>query len=380
MRVLHLTRDFPPRHRGGISTAVAGLAHAQVRAGYDVAVLSFDDWRPRAGATSAAAPGAEMQDGIAVLRLTSAAQLEAARVSAHRHRPTLLHVHHGMLWEFAAALRAELGVPAVKSVHVVQRLVNELRGTHERTLSLAGQQAALDAADRVIVPSRAAAAALSSPALAPRLRVVGHGIDDSPAARAAAAHHVATPGHGPLLAVGRFDDVKGTPELFGAVQTVLARLPDATCVIAGGVPANQRAEARWLRQWRAQAPAPLQARVHHVGWLDAAALSACYRDAAALIVPSRHETFGLVALEAMLHGVPVAATDAGGLAELMVHGDTGLLSPPRDAALLAEHAITLLTDAPLAARLARNAAALVRANHLWDHVLPRMQAVYAELG
>lgn len=379
MRVLHLTRDFPPRHRGGISTAVAGLAHAQARAGCDVAVLSFDDWRPRAGGASPATPEAGMENGIATLRITSTQQLDAVRAFAYRFRPTLLHVHHGMLWEFAAALRAELGVPAVKSVHVVQRLVNALRGTQERTLSLAGQEAALAGADRVIVPSRAAAAAICSPALAPRVRVVGHGIDDSPAARAAAAHHVASPAHGPLLAVGRFDDVKGTPELFAAVQTVLARLPDATCIIAGGVPGSQRAEARWLRQWRAQASAPLQARVHHVGWLDAAALAACYRDAAALIVPSRYETFGLVALEAMLHGVPVAATDAGGLAELIVHGDTGLLSPPCDAALLAEHAITLLTDAELAARLARNAAALVRASRLWDHVLPRAQAVYAEL-
>lgn len=381
MNVLHLTRDFPPRHCGGISSAVGGLARAQVRAGLGVAVASFDAWRPRAGSAASAPAQVETCDGIAVLRISSPTQLDAVHAFACSQRPALLHVHHGMLWELAAALRAELGVRAVKSVHVVQHHMNALRGTRERTLSLTGQAAALAAADRVIVPSRAAADALiaPSPALARRLRVVPHGIHDSGAARAAANRHAEAPASGPLLAASRFADVKGTPELFAVMRAVLARLPDTACAVAGGVPANRRAEARWLRRWRAETPEALQARVRFTGWLDAIALAGWYRDAAALIVPSRCETFGLVALEAMLHGLPVAAAAAGGLAEVIVHGETGLLSPPGDPATLTEHAVALLTDPELAGRLGRGAATAVRETRLWEHVLPRLLAVYDEV-
>jgi len=393
-RVLHITRDFPPRHCGGISTAVGALARAQVAAGLGVGVVSFDGWRPRAADVADRSAGVEMRDGATVLRVAHAAQLDAARHFAHVQRPSLLHVHHGMLWEFAAALRSQLGVAAVKTVHVVQRRINQLRGTRERTQSLAGQEAALAGADRVIVPSRAAAAALldqadslpggvdrpdSAAALAARMRVVGHGIADSDPARAAAARHRAMPAAGPLLAAGRFADVKGTPELFEVMRAVLARVPTTLFVVAGGIPANRRAEARWRQRWCEAASASEQRRVRWTGWLEPDALAACYAEAAALIVPSRHETFGLVALEAMLHGLPVVATAAGGLAELIVHGETGLLSATGDTAALAEHAVALIGDPALARRLSENAAAAARDTHSWQQVLPRLLEVYAEV-
>jgi glycogen(starch) synthase len=343
--------------------------------------VSFDAWGPCAGTAATAPATADTSDGIAVLRLQSTQQLAAARAFASAHHPALLHVHDGMLWSFSATLRSELAIPAVQSVHVVQRYTNELRGTRERTLSLVGEEAALAAADRVIAPSRSAADVLlaSDPGLAPRLRVVGHGIDDSPAARAAAAHHAADAAHGPLLAVGRFGDIKGTPELFDVMRAVLTRLPGVAVTIAGGVPANRRAETRWRRRWQTHTLEPLQSRARFTGWLDGEALAAHYHDAAALVVPSRYETFGLVALEAMLHGVPIASTAAGGLAELIVHGETGLLSAPRDPDALAEHAIALLSEPDLARRLGQHAAAAVRSRHLWEQALPRLLAVYTEL-
>jgi glycosyltransferase involved in cell wall biosynthesis len=209
--------------------------------------------------------------------------------------------------------------------------------------------------------------------------MVGHGNYATAAARAAAALHARTPAHGALLAVGRFADAKGTPELFEALRRVLAGLPNAAAIVAGGVPANRRAAARWIRRWRGETSHSAAARVRFTGWLDPVGLSAAYRDAAALVTASRYESFGLVALEAMLHGLPVAATAAGGVAELIVHGETGLLSPPGDAGALAEHALALLGDPALARRLGRDAAHAVRSARLWTHALPPLLAVYAEL-
>jgi glycogen(starch) synthase len=381
MRVLHITRDFPPQHCGGISTAVGGLARAQARAGLAVAVVSFDGWRPHL-ARAAAAPTVETVGGIAVLRLSSRDHLNAARDFARAQRCAVLHVHHGMLWEFAAALRAERRVPTIKSVHVVQRQMNALRGTDERTRSLMGQEAALADADRVVAPSRAAAAHLlaAHPQLAARLRVVAHGIDDTAAARAAASRRADAPTRGPLLAVGRFAELKGTAELYDVLRLVLARVGTATATVAGGVPANRRAEKRWLARWCRDASPELQRRVQFTGWLSSAELDKRYGTAGALLSASRYETFGLVALEAMLHGLPVAATAVGGVAELIRDGETGLLAPTGDTQALAAHASALLTDVELARRIGRNAAAAVRRTYLWQQVLPSMLAVYAEVA
>ena len=61
----------------------------------------------------------------------------------------------------------------------------------------------------------------------------------------------------------------------------------------------------------------------------------CYPMLDLLVMPSRKETFGLVLIEAMAFGLPVVATDAGGVPEIVVDGDTGLLVPPEDAEVLA---------------------------------------------
>ena len=381
MRVLHLTRDLPPRVFGGLSTAVGGLVNASARHGLTVSALSFDAWRPtRAGAP---APPCEpsSENGVEVLRLTHLDHLGAARAFARAMRPDLLHVHHGMLWPLAASLREDLGVPAVKTVHVVQREMNALRGTSEHTRSLAGQEAALAAADRIIVPSRAAATALApyGETVAARVRLAPHGIDDSPAARASVAARTRPLDYAPILAVGRFDDVKGTPLLFGVLLRALSNIRNATAVVAGGVPANLRAELQWRRRWELEAPATLRERVRFTGWIGPDALAAEYAAALLLVVPSRFETFGLTALEAMLFGVPVVTMPAGGVPEIVEHDVTGLVSPDADVELLSGYTVTLMRDPMRALQLGRQGAAAVRRHHLWEHALPRILAVYDEL-
>lgn len=62
------------------------------------------------------------------------------------------------------------------------------------------------------------------------------------------------------------------------------------------------------------------------------------------LLPSSLESFGLAALEAMAYGLPVVATEAGGIPELVLHGETGFLAPVGDVEKMAEYAIDLLTD------------------------------------
>ena len=97
MRVLHVTRDFPPRRNGGLSTAVAGLVGATP---CPTAVLSFDAWRPRGKSKPT------LRDTEHVARLASPRDLPKARRFAETFAPTHVHVHHAMLFPFAASLGA----------------------------------------------------------------------------------------------------------------------------------------------------------------------------------------------------------------------------------------------------------------------------------
>lgn len=390
--VLHLTRDFPPRSAGGISTAVGGLVRTSLRAGMDCAVLSFDGWRPRARAqpnaptptpTREPARGDSSEDGLnaRVLRVSTPAQLDAARAFARDVGPSVLHVHHDMLWPLAAELRAALGVRAAVTVHVLQAEQSRLRGLGEATLSERAQAQALAEADAVLAPSRAVADALRTmavPALDQRLLVTPLGIADADADSAAPPDAPARTAHEVLYA-GRFADINGMAEVVAAIPRIAARVPAARFVLAGGLPENAKAEARWRRRFATQLPSALRERVSLPGWLPAAALRERYDRAAVLLAPSWFETFGLVVAEAMARGVPIAATSAGALGEHLVHERSALLSAPRDVDGLVENACRLLADRALAARLGRAAAEAARV-FSWRARLPALLRVYQRLG
>src|SRR2546421_5438680 len=85
-----------------------------------------------------------------------------------------------------------------------------------------------------------------------------------------------------------------------------------------------------------------------------------YDSADVLVVPSWYEPFGMVILEGMLYGLPIAAADVGGPSEILEDGRTGLLFPPRDADGLASALIALLSDPKLCLTLGQAGAREVR--------------------
>jgi glycosyltransferase involved in cell wall biosynthesis len=79
------------------------------------------------------------------------------------------------------------------------------------------------------------------------------------------------------------------------------------------------------------------------------------RGADLFLLPSESESFGLAALEAMSCGVPVIASRVGGVPEVVIDGETGLLAAVGDVSAMAAHVVRLLADAPLRARLGQAA-------------------------
>jgi D-inositol-3-phosphate glycosyltransferase len=110
---------------------------------------------------------------------------------------------------------------------------------------------------------------------------------------------------------------------------------------------------------------------HHV-------LSTYYRAADVCLVPSRSESFGLVALEAAACGTPVVASDVGGLRTLVEHGRTGFRVGGRDSSDFAEATARILDDPILASRLSANAASGADA-YTWTAMAARLRRVYDDL-
>jgi glycosyltransferase involved in cell wall biosynthesis len=138
-----------------------------------------------------------------------------------------------------------------------------------------------------------------------------------------------------LVCAARLEPEKDIDILITAMKQVVAVHPDAVCIIAGGGS---------LRD-------VLEAQVRSAGLSNSVRLLGHRRDVIALmraadvfVLPSRAEPFGLVLLEAMGLACPVIATNAGGPAEIVVDGETGLLVPPRDPQVLAEKIKQLLDN------------------------------------
>jgi glycosyltransferase involved in cell wall biosynthesis len=131
--------------------------------------------------------------------------------------------------------------------------------------------------------------------------------------------------------------------------------------------------------------------VRFLGPVPDAALPGLYGGAAVLALPSVERTcygrdvpvselLGLVALEAMACGTPVVASRIGGLAEVVVDGETGFLVPPGDTEALGECLARLVADRRLAARLGANARDLVVQRFTWRACAERCLAAYQTLA
>jgi glycosyltransferase involved in cell wall biosynthesis len=164
---------------------------------------------------------------------------------------------------------------------------------------------------------------------------------------------------GPLRVgfAGQWIARKGVGELLEAWNVVRSALPGCELYIAGGISlwktvsdvtgANECAACvREMEQ---------QGLVHSVGALTRSAMPGFWNSVDVAVVPSLYEPFGLVALEALACGVPVVATATGGLKEIVVDGECGLLVPPGDIDALARALCSLLTDESLRLRLSAGA-------------------------
>ncbi len=174
-----------------------------------------------------------------------------------------------------------------------------------------------------------------------------------------------------LLFVGASEPRKNLPGLVEALGLLRAGGLEIGLVVAGR-PGDDEAGVREAVERRGLAP-----HVRFAGYLPDPDVRALYRLAAALVLPSFSEGFGLPVVEAMASGTPVVCSAAGALPEIA--GDAALYFEPRDPRDIAGRAAAVLDDAALRARLVERGLARSRGFD-WDRTAAGTLAFYEEVA
>lgn len=393
LHVALFSQEYPPGVVGGIARFTREAAVGLAELGHDVHVLTRGTARPTV----------DLEDGVWVHRLPPEPQrapaepevpqpiwdysatlaAELRRIDAHRR----LDLVELPLWDSeGVAVIRDGTIPTVVSLHTPLPTALALnphwaadaahREGHIRPL-LALERFCLDRCDFIRANSRAVVDEIERGHFIrldrARLATVPHGVGAAlPAPGAMSAR-----GGVEVLFVGRLERRKGVDVLLEAMVPLLRELPGLRLALVGDdmLPGPDGRSYRVAFE-AAHRGLVRAGRVRFAGAVAEPALEAAYAGCDLVVVPSRYESFGLVLLEAMRHGKPCVASDVGGMPEVVVAEETGLLVPPGDAGALAAAIRRLADDPALRERLGRRAAEVYAATFTRAAMARRAVAVY----
>lgn len=375
LRVSVVTETFPPEVNG-VATTVERLVRGLQLRDHDVQVV-----RPRQAADAYDRDGSRLgleqvlTRGLPIprypqLRVGLPAQ-RALQALWMRRRPDIVHIAtEGPLGWSALRTARKLQLPVSTDFRTNFDAYSEHYGVGWLRRSV---QAYLrrfhNLADCTLVPTEGLRQQLRAAGFE-RLIVVQRGVDVdrfTPALRNPALRAVwgVQPGERVLLYVGRLAPEKNLELLAAAYDAMQAVQPGWRLVVVGDGP--QRA---WLAQRCPQAVL--------LGALTGEALAQAYANGDLLAFPSLTETFGNVTLEALASGLPVLAFDYAAAAEVVRHGDSGLLAPVGDTQAYLQLARTVAGDEALLQRL--RAGAVHAVQHLgWGRIVEQVESIWLRL-
>jgi glycosyltransferase involved in cell wall biosynthesis len=361
----------------GVAASVRTLARTLSAQGHAVAVYTV-----RAGSCS---PVVETESFPIVRRpawrlplndaFSVAAPVDrAAPRLVERFQPDVIHCHSpfGVGWQ---GLRAGLarGIPVLGTHHTLYAQYVECyspfgrRSTRQISAMFRRYVAAYyNRCDLVTCASRFLALDLMSGGMARPMRVVPNAIDI--ARFAVPARSVTTTRGSRLLVCGRLAPEKNLFRLLDLLEPALRRCPTLTLRVVGDGPL--RRELTRVVHQRA-----LHTQVVFTGWLDGDALVAQVEASDVTVSASLTENQPLALLESMAVGVPVVALAAGGVGEIVRHGETGYtVDPQAEAGVFAEYVERLLADAELRATMGARARLLAERHSAAAHTAQTLAA------
>ncbi|QTJ69112.1 glycosyltransferase family 4 protein [Rhodococcus sp. ZPP] len=391
MKILIVSWEYPPVVVGGLGRHVHHLATALAAAGHEVVVLSR---RPSGTDASTHPAVTHIEEGVLVVAvaedpphfvfgedmlawtLAMGHAMVRAGVALHKPgvgegwQPDVVHAHDWLVAHPAIALAEFYDVPLVSTLHATEagRHSGWVSGRINRQVHSVEWWLANDS-DALITCSASMqdeVTTLYGPQLPP-ITVIRNGIDVT-----TWNFRRRAPRSGPpkLLFVGRLEYEKGVQDAIAALPRIRRSHPGTTLSIAG-----EGTQFTWLYQ---------QARTHRVaravnflGNLDHSELLSWLHGADAIVLPSRYEPFGIIALEAAASGTPLVTSTAGGLGEAVVDGVTGMSFLPGDVTGLTSAVREVLDDPAAAQQRAVAARDRLTADFDWHTVAEDTAHVYA---
>jgi len=377
---------------GGMNVYVRELAAALARAGVrcDVYTRSWSEQQ---------APIVEVEPGLVVHHVPAGPLDRVPKEALHGlvpefteavlqrmaagHHPDAIHANYWLSGIAGHTIKHALDLPLVSTFHTLDRVKAEVDLSDDGEHRSEAEADIIGCSDAILASCDDEVAQLVRlyDADASRIEIVAPGVDHAffaPGQRRQARRAVGLPEAGRmLLFVGRIQPLKGLEVAVRALAELADRVPDAFLVVVGG-PSGPSGEVEVDRMKALVEHLGLAGRVRFIPPQPHELLSTFYRAADVCVVPSRSESFGLVALEAAACGIAVVASDVGGLTSLVDDGRTGFLVAERDHHAFAEAIAAVLTDPVLAAELGRRAAARAL-EYTWSIAAGRLRRLYGDL-
>jgi D-inositol-3-phosphate glycosyltransferase len=374
---------------GGMNVYVRELSAALARGGVECDVYTRA-WAPGLPATVSVEPGFRVHHVIAgplapvpkeaLPELTDEfADAVLARLGRNPERPAAIHANYWLSGVAGHRIKHELDLPLVSTFHTLARVKADDAEPQAREQA---ESAVMGCSDAVLASCTVEAHQIADlyGIDDDRIHIVPPGVEHAffaPGYRPQARRALGLPAERPmLLFVGRIQPLKGADVAVRALAA-MAQDTDAFLVVVGG-PSGPEGEAEEERVHHLVADLDLKDRVFFRPPQPHELLSTFYRAADVCLVPSRSESFGLVALEAAACGTPVVAAAVGGLRTLVDHGRTGFLVEHRQPELFAAYAREIVGNPMLAAGFSANAAERAR-GYTWTRAASRLRDLYTDL-
>ncbi len=376
MKILMLTWEYPPRIVGGIARVVHDLSKRLIKDGHEVTVVTYRD--------SADVPEYENDKGVNVYRVDNymihpnnfidwIMQLnfnmlsKATEIINKEGGFDVIHAHDWLVTYAAKSLKNAYDIPIIATIHATEAGRNS--GIHDETQRYINDTEWLLTyeATEVIVNSNYMKNEIQRLFGLPfdKINVIPNGINLSNFTGIERDYdfrrQYAMDNEKIILYVGRLVYEKGVQHLIAAMPKILSNYHDAKLIIAGrgGMMDELRAEANNLG---------LNDKIYFTGYLNSKQVQKMYKCADVAVFPSTYEPFGIVALEAMLAGVPTVVSDVGGLDEIVTHGVDGMKSYAGNANSIADSVTALLYDHQLATNVSKKAKQKVKEQFNWEKI------------
>ncbi len=295
---------------------------------------------------------------------------------------SLIHSHYWLSGWAGLRIKNATGLPAINSFHTLGRVTDRARSDRKGLSSryrLATEQEVIDASDRIIVSTESEKRDLirlygGNPAdICVAVPGVNHDLF-APGVQSAARIRLAWPDVPTVLFVGRIQSLKGPDVALEAFHGIASRIQGARLVIVGAASGDDGASVLEDLQRRAK-EMDLSDRVTFADPVPHREMPDVYRGSDVVLVPSRSESFGLVAAEAQASGIPVIAANVGGLPSVLPATSGGILVDGWDSEEWSQSLYEILTDTNLARQL-QEAGPREAERFSWESAVERIVEIY----